>query len=718
MPTVPSYGGPQASPTSNAGATFAAPAEQNAAPQQLQQAGEAMQRAGGVASDIAVDMQQQVNQVRVDDALNQARQQMLKLTYDPQTGYKNLKGDNALTRPDGQSLSEEYGTQLKTGVSDISGKLGNDAQRRLFGMQSNDLMTQFQGNLEQHTAQEYKSYALSTQEGTQRIGVDTAKLHWNDPDQIKTALDSVQAAVYKMGDLKGDAASTTQANLKTMTSAVHQGVIEAALQSSNPTYAQQYLNQYKGQMTADDILKTTGLVNHDLDGRISMNAVQGAATKLASNIAPTDMDRLTNIVQGMESKGKDLDKNGNVLTSSAGAKGNMQVMDGTNTDPGYGVVPAKDNSLAERARVGRDYLAAMVKQYGNPAQAMAAYNGGPGTLDAAIAKAKAAGAPQSWLSFMPKETQSYVQTGMTKLGSGAGAPSFPIESQFVQSALDQLGPNPRIEQIKMTREQAIAQYAMLDKSRKEQGDQAVQQAQQALVQNGGSFASLDPQIKATVLRYAPDKYDNLQDYAGKISDPIRADNLPAYNQVVSHPEELAKMSDATFQSFIQQNFTQRTARAIVKERDDFMNGKTDVSSESINRTAVNRTLNANLDSLRIPTQATKGGTFGENEKERLGGIRQFVDNSIFDAQRQSGQKMTPDQINAHISNLFAKDVTFHNTLWYGGQGADTSQKLMAMQLADLPSGAADGLKKSLIASGNKAPTNNDILNLYRKLHAK
>ena len=57
------------------------------------------------------------------------------------------------------------------------------------------------------------------------------------------------------------------------------------------------------------------------------------------------------------------------------------------------------------------------------------------------------------------------------------------------------------------------------------------------------------------------------------------------------------------------------------------------------------------------------------------------------------------------------------TLWYGGTGADTSQKLMAMQIGDLPSGAAEGIRKSLVAMGNKAPTDTDVLNLYRKLHA-
>lgn len=709
MPQVPSYGGQQVSPTSNAGTAFAAPTEQNAAPQQLQQAGDALQKNGGAAGSIALDMQQQANQVRVDDALNKVRRQALDLTYDPQAGYKTLKGDAALTRPDGQHLVDEYGGKLQQSISDISGELGNDYQRRAFSMQANDLLTQFQSGVMQHTVREYKDYALSTQDGTIKLGVDQAKLNWNNPDQIRQALNSVQAAVYKMGDLKGDSANEIQANLKATTSAVHQGVIAAALQSNNPTYAQQYLSQYKDQMTADDILKTTGLVNHDLDSRQAITAVQGATSKLSPQIQPTDLDRLTNIVMGMESNGN-RDAVGRYIPGQGTAKGSMQVMDATNGNPGYGVTPAKDGSPEERARVGRDYLAAMVKQYGNPAQAMAAYNAGPGRLDKAISTATASGEPQNWLAYMPPETQAYVQKGVTKLGAGAGQPAFPTESQFVQTAIDSLGPNPRIEQVKMTREQAAVQYTMLDKSRKEQGEQVVQRAQQALIQNGGSFAALDPQTKADVLRFAPDKYDDLQGYAGKIADPVRADNLAAYNQAVSHPDELAGMPDSEFDTFVKQNFTQRTAREIVKLRDNQINGKIDTSAEAINSKSVTTTLNNRLLSIGInPTPKPSDLA----AKERLGTVQKYVRDTIYNLQAQTGKKMTPAEIESQITGMFAKDVTFQNTL-FGFNNGTSTQKMLSMTPSDIPQDSAVKLRQLFAQAGNVKPTDDQMMRAYWK----
>lgn len=100
----------------------------------------------------------------------------------------------------------------------------------------------------------------------------------------------------------------------------------------------------------------------------------------------------------------------NPKTSPKGARGPMQVMPGTNSDPGFGVKAAQDESEGERARVGRDYLSAMMQRYGDPAKAWAAYNAGPGAVDRVVA----ANGPR-WLSGLPDETRKYVARNMSQL---------------------------------------------------------------------------------------------------------------------------------------------------------------------------------------------------------------------------------------------------------------------------------------------------------------
>lgn len=134
-----------------------------------------------------------------------------------------------------------------------------------------------------------------------------------------------------------------------------------------------------------------------------------------------------------ESGGKNYDKNGNVLTSPAGAKAAMQVVDGTNTNPGFGVRPAQNNSVDERNRVGRDYLNALIMKYGSEDKAMAAYNAGPGRVDQAIAQGGA-----NWQKLLPAETKNYI------VGAKSGAPTPPTPTPTSAAPMATATPTPSL----------------------------------------------------------------------------------------------------------------------------------------------------------------------------------------------------------------------------------------------------------------------------------
>ena len=115
---------------------------------------------------------------------------------------------------------------------------------------------------------------------------------------------------------------------------------------------------------------------------------------------------LRNLIQA-ESRGKHTDKEGNLTTSRVGAKGITQVMRKTGENPGYGVAPLKDESENEYIRFGRDYLKAMLNEFGGDyRKALAAYNYGPGSVKKAISASRKSG--EDWLSHTPDETKSYV----------------------------------------------------------------------------------------------------------------------------------------------------------------------------------------------------------------------------------------------------------------------------------------------------------------------
>ena len=84
--------------------------------------------------------------------------------------------------------------------------------------------------------------------------------------------------------------------------------------------------------------------------------------------------------------------------SPAGAIGVMQLMPGTAAQ--YGADPSDP---AQNIDAGVRYLRDLLNRYGDVAQALAAYNWGPGNVDKAIARYG-----NAWLNAAPPETQAYV----------------------------------------------------------------------------------------------------------------------------------------------------------------------------------------------------------------------------------------------------------------------------------------------------------------------
>lgn len=124
-----------------------------------------------------------------------------------------------------------------------------------------------------------------------------------------------------------------------------------------------------------------------------------------------DAGRLNQITAQTESGNRDY-TNGRPVTSSAGAKFAMQVMPATAREPGFGLRPANPNNAADMNRLGREYRGKMEQRYGgDPAKMWAAYNAGPGRVDAALKKYG-----NNWLQHMPAETKNYVRKNMRALG--------------------------------------------------------------------------------------------------------------------------------------------------------------------------------------------------------------------------------------------------------------------------------------------------------------
>lgn len=705
MPQVPSYGDPSVLPN--------IPAQERLQPvgdmggqisaEQLQRAGQAVEGAGEGLGGVAFVLQRRVDEVRLASARNSALEAQQDLTYG-QDGLLAQRGEAALNRPSGQALPDEYGARLQQKLSDIGATLPPGRLQREWALESQQQLAQFHGVAEQHMLTEFRSYQGSTWDGQATLAHNQAIKGWNNPDVVSHSLDLTRQAIYQKSKLMGLSGDETQAAMDEAVSGVHRGVIESALENNNPSYAMQYFNQNKDGMTGNDILAVQGQVNHQMDGRVALDTVSATTRDFSSRFMPTEMDRLTGVVQSIESGGRDTNADGTPVTSGKGALYSMQVTPATAKNPGFGITPAKDDSAAEYNRVGQQYLGALVKKYGNIDQALAAYNAGPDAVDKAIGSAK----DGNWLGQLPQETQDYVKKGTAAYEAGEGAAPIPTKTEFVQAAVEKLGDNARPEQVSLTREAAEKQYQTLIDSRKEQGEQALDAAHKALIANGGDFASLDPQIKANLARFDSTQYTAAQTFARSISRGENNTDLAAYNAAITYPEELAKMSDTQFEQFVKTNFSTADGERIARLRASYISGKADQSAGSLNSPVFNQVVNNRLNSIGInPTPDRK-----DNQAQaRVGAVKKFIADDIYATQQQLGRKLTPEEVSQHVDALFAKSQELKKTL-FGFNVGTRSEPLLQMTVSDIPSGDLKGIRAAFAARGVQNPTEDQIIRTY------
>ncbi len=124
-------------------------------------------------------------------------------------------------------------------------------------------------------------------------------------------------------------------------------------------------------------------------------------------------------------------KTGNLVTSSAGAQGVFQLMPGTAA--GLGVDPTDVN---QNIQGGIAYLKQLYSKYGDWSTALAAYNFGPGNVDAG----------KSW----PAETVNYVKAilgiganyaaGLAQIASNAASSTSGVSVNAIEDSIAGVSP--------------------------------------------------------------------------------------------------------------------------------------------------------------------------------------------------------------------------------------------------------------------------------------
>lgn len=662
MPRVPEYNNFQATPSAQPSVRFnpaQAPDAGEINARQTQQMGQALQQSGGTLARLAADAVKDANETRVIDAVNKAKERMFDLQYGKDTGYLNLKGDAALRRPDNQNLADEYVGKFKEQLAPLEQELGNEQQREMFRRATANMQTQLYGDAQRHTAGELKTYKISTYDGAVSTAQQQIALNYNDVKEgglVDQGVKTIEAAVRMKAREMGLSQEQADDQVRRAASGAHRMALGTALERNDVAFADGYLKKYRGQMTADDILHTQGAITKEMDLRAGVQAASGAVKSLAPDLAPTDFGRMVNITLQAESGGKRYGPDGKLLTSPAGARGEMQVLDSTNLNPGFGVKPAKDNSPEERARVGRDYLQALLQHYdGDPAKAWAAYNAGPGRLDEALMRAKASPTPgASWLTFMPNETQAYVAKNTKLLENGLGRPQAPTLADVQERVRTSLGADARPQVVQHAVQEATRQWEALSKSYKDGQDQSLADAQRLLIANKGDMNALPMSVRN---RIDPGKFDDLMGFAGKLAkgEPIATD-WGLYYSLASDPQLLKQVNLGALRH--------KLGESEFKQLTDHQGKLNNPKGEDLTQLqSAKEVLNSFL--LQAGMDPTpKPGKGDDSEAAKVGQLQAAFQQRIDARERLTGKKLGASELREEAAQLF-KPVRTSGFLGFG-----------------------------------------------------
>lgn len=548
------------------------------------------------------------------------------------------------------------------------------------------------------------------QDGTLKAQVvlsgEDAAANWDRPELMTAHIDTMKSAVDELGELNGWSGNQIRLEKANAVSAVHKDVVNRFLADDDIDSAQIYLDANADELNANDELALRGAMKEplltrqaqgDFDRAVgTMPVAEGASTK---DPAPTGttFDAMVVVTAQSESGNRERDAQGRLITSPAGAQGKMQVMPGTNLDPGFGVKPAKDNSDAERTRVGRDYLAAMLKRYGNdPAKAWAAYNAGPGRVDDAIA------AGGDWLARLPKETRDYVAKNTAAIGGGGAQQSARTwDKAAVYSQIDALadkeGWSPeRRERSKLWADKEIARDEQL-KAREE--NQAERDASEWVLKNP-NFTDISQMPASIRDRLGPEAQLRYMDVGKRNAAPKElpsngADALALTMMSIYDPEGFKSMSLGAYAGKVTRAELETLATKQAKMR-------TEKPKDVRMRSGITGAI----------SWGEKYGGLGEfNEDQRVAiyGIMESDARRL----REDGKKELTEQ---DYQNLFKRATREVPTkTWYGGS---STKPVYDMGASNIPDATRDKIVAAYKRTNGKEPTDEQIADYWRRYYAK
>lgn len=210
---------------------------------------QAVNQFGDRVAAMAAEEKKRLDNLRLEDTETQLLDQITELTTGT-NGYQRKRQGDVLS-PD---YIKSNATAFDAATEKVAAGLANDEQRAAFKAVADKHKSSFIRGVMTHAMTETEAYEDTVFKGQLASQMNFARSQPTNPDAVIAGVEGTRAAVLNRLARTGVTdQATIDATVLANVGAVHANVIDAARKSGSITYANEYLNAKRGEMTPEQI---------------------------------------------------------------------------------------------------------------------------------------------------------------------------------------------------------------------------------------------------------------------------------------------------------------------------------------------------------------------------------------------------------------------------------------------------------------------------------
>lgn len=611
----------------------------------------------------------EMNDLAADNALAQVKAFEQDLRVNPDMGYESLRGENALNRPDGQSLVDEYDGYLMKRANEIKDTLKNDVQKSLFSQRLESIRQTLRNKTGEHLLSEGQKWKETSLNSQIDLAANSFNLSTSDEER-DAAIKRAIGAAKGLQNLNGWDSETMQKKVMDASDKAIRQVIDDQIDKGNYAEATRLAIKYGAFAHGETVVKARQKIEQAYQDQViedaTANFKPGDVIQIPVNADSSKADT-GNPIQDAVSRiiGYESGNDPNIKNKKSTAEGLGQFIDSTwfhmvrkyRPDIANGKTNAQLKALKRDPALSREMTtryveenAALLKKHGFPVNVRNLYvmhflgsGEGPKLLRAdpnqpvsSFISAQSINANQKVLSGKTAQQVLDWAARAMKVGKGGGGGtsyvSIPTgDPVAMEKAIRQLPKNQQAS-VRANINRQISAYNEADKQRKAENTNAIM----GMLENGGSVNSIPKSVWSGLTTQEREKFRAYEAAVKNRNEKqLFEANTDNYLQM-TNPDVLRKMTreQVAATSVV---FGRPATVTLLNKWDSIQKqGEAEIKAQTVQNEYFQHILkeNFNID-LR--------GKHTEKEKQLAANIKFNFNQALANKQKEMGRKLTEDE---------------------------------------------------------------------------